>query len=309
MATVDAPPETAGQTEPAAGQAAPAAPAAASSQAEPRSRKRRPVLRGLFAVEALILLFAIGFLAFLYGLSAIPEARAQSVMYKSFQGELGQLTAPTGPTAEGSPVALLNIPQLGMRNAVVVEGTTSRDLSHGPGLVRASVLPGQSGISIIYGKAFSYGAPFARIMQLNPGDIISLTTGQGTARYRVDSFGTSSRPAPANNAANRLLLETAGPGFVPRDSVQVSAVLIGKPQAASGGEPVISTEEEALAWYPDGLIPLLLWSQALLIAVIVATVAANRWSRGAAYLCAAPVVAALLWSVYENLAAVLPNLY
>ena len=59
----------------------------------------------------------------------------------------------------------------------------------------------------------------------------------------------------------------------------------------------------------DSLVPLTLWSQALLLAVIIATVAANRWSRWPTYLCMAPVVIALTWCVYENLACLLPNLY
>jgi sortase A len=299
------PPQAAGQPDAAAPAAAaggaPATPAAGAGS-------QRPVLRGVFAVLALIVLFAAGFAAYLFGLSSIPEARTQIVLYKTFEGELGQLTAPTGPAPEGSPVALLDIPQIGLRNAVVVEGTSSRDLTHGPGLVRSSVLPGQAGLSLIYGKAFSYGAPFAHLMQLNRGNLITLTTGQGTARYVVESFGTSIRPAPAD-APNRLVLETAGPGLVPREAVQVSADMVGRPQPDAGGQPQITVEEVDMAWYPDALIPLLLWSQALLIVIIAATVAANRWSRGAAYLCAAPIVAALLWCVFENLATVLPNLY
>jgi sortase A len=302
VATLDAPHQ-------ASAQAPAAAPAGAAPGPEPASAgKRRPALRAVIASEALILLFIAGFLVYLFGLSSVAEARSQVELLARFQGELGQLTAPTGPAAEGSPVAVLNVPQIGLRNVVVIEGTTSRDLSHGPGLVRASALPGQAGVSVIYGKAVTYGAPFAHLMQLNRGDLIGVTTGQGTARYVVESFGTSTRPAPAD-APSRLVLETAGPGLVPHDAVQVSADLLGAAKPNPGGQPVISPEEIDMAWNPDSLIPLMLWVQALLIVVVVATVAANRWSRAATYLCAGPVVAALLWCVYENLAAVLPNLY
>jgi sortase A len=266
------------------------------------------VLRAVLAAEALIVLFAAGFGVYLFGLSSVSEARSQIVMAKTLHGELSQATAPAGPAPEGTPVAVLTIPQIGLRNVVVIEGTTSRDLTHGPGLVRASVLPGQAGISVIYGKALSYGAPFAHLMQLDRGDRIAVTTGQGTARYVVESFGTSTRPAPAD-ATDRLILETAGPGLIPGDAVQVSADLVSKAQPDPGGQPAISSEEVDMAWNQDSLIPLFLWTQALLIVVTVATVAANRWRRGATYLCAGPVIAALLWCVYENLAAVLPNLY
>jgi hypothetical protein len=230
-------------------------------------------------------------------------------MFASFAGQLGQATAPVGPTTEGSPVAVLNVPQISLRDVVVVEGTSSRDLTHGPGHVRNSVLPGQAGESVIYGKDVTFGAPFASLMRLNRGEKFTVSTGQGTATYVVESFGTSARPAPADSA-NRLLLETAAAGLAPSSAVQVSAGLVSKPQPSPAGSPVvISTEELGMAWNPDSLIPLMLWSQALLIAVVAATFAAHRWSRAPAYACAAPVVITLLWCVYENLATALPNLY
>lgn len=296
MATLDAPPGATSQ------QPAPAAP-----QANPAGNQR-PVLRWVITVEALMVLFAVGFFFYLFALSSVSEQRSQAVMFKTFAGELGQATAPVGPAKEGSPVAVLNIPQIGLRDVVVVEGTTSRDLTHGPGHVRVSSLPGQGGVSFIYGKAVTFGAPFAHLMQLNRGDRFTVTTGQGTATYVVESFGTSVRPAPAD-AFDRLVLETAGPGIFPGPAVQVSADLVSKPQANPGGWPAISSEEIDMAWDPDSLIPLMLWSQALLLVVIAATLATNLWSRWPAYACAAPVIIAVLWCVYENLAAVLPNLY
>ena len=36
---------------------------------------------------------------------------------------------------------------------------------------------------------------------------------------------------------------------------------------------------------------------------------ATRWSPWAAYLAAVPLAIAVLWNLYENLAALLPNLY
>jgi sortase A len=309
VATVDAPPGTPGTPGTPSPQSAD--PAAAGKSGAPQASpggKQRPVLRWVIAVEALIVLFAVGFFFYLFALSSVSEQRSQAVMFKTFRGELGQALAPVGPTTEGSPVAVLNIPQIGLRDVVVVEGTTTRDLTHGPGHVRASALPGQGGVSFIYGKAVTFGAPFAHLMQLNRGDRFTVTTGQGTATYVVESFGTSKRPAPGDSF-NRLVLETAGPGLFPSEAVQVSADLVSKPQANPGGWPAISSEEVDMAWDSDSLIPLMLWSQALLLVVIVATLATNLWSRWPAYACAAPVIIAVLWCVYENLAASLPNLY
>jgi sortase A len=56
-------------------------------------------------------------------------------------------------------------------------------------------------------------------------------------------------------------------------------------------------------------VPLALWSLVLLIAMVVSTVGVYRWSRWRTYLLMAPIVLALIWCVYENLACLLPNMY
>jgi sortase (surface protein transpeptidase) len=272
-------------------------------------------------VAALAVLFLVGFFVYLYALSYPSETHAQAAMFKNFVAELQQGTAPVAPSttnqttgastplAEGSPVAVLNVPQIGLRDVVVVDGTTSRDMALGPGRVRASALPGQEGVSFIYGKVATYGAPFAHLMRLNRGDRFTVTTGQGTSTYMVESFGTSSKPAPAD-AANRLVLETAAPGIWPSSAVQVNSVLVSAPQPNPGDWPQITSAEADMGRdTADGLVPLALWSQALLLAVLVSTVGVYRWSRWRTYLLMAPVVMALTWCVYENMAVLLPNLY
>jgi hypothetical protein len=146
-------------------------------------------------------------------------------------------------------------------------------------------------------------------MRLNRGDRFTVTTGQGTATYVVESFGTSSVPAPADSV-NRLVLETAAASLTPDSAVQVSADLVSAPQPNPGDWPSITPQEYNMAWdATDSLVPLTLWSQALLIAVLISTYAAYRWSRWYTYLLMAPVVIALTWCVYDNLACLLPNLY
>ena len=303
-----------------------AAPARQAVQGRPGSDAQGPLpgrahpVQATVAVVLLAVLFGAGFFVYLYGFSRLSESRAQTTMFKNFVSQLAQATAPVGPTvpnaagvqvpvAEGAPVAVLNIPQIGLRDVVVVSGTTSRDLALGPGHVRGSALPGQAGVSVIYGKVATFGAPFAHLMQLNRGNRFTVTTGQGNSTYQVESFGTSSKPAPSGSA-NRLILETASSSFAPSYAVQVNAVLVSAPKPNPGGWPLITAQEVDMSSdAADGLVPLMLWSQALLIAVIIATVAANRWSRWPTYLCAAPVVIGLTWAVYENLTCLLPNLY
>jgi sortase A len=273
------------------------------------------------SILGLALMLVLGFFVYLYGLSHVTESRAQAGMFKNFVYELGAATAPiapsttnangtTTPLAERTPVAVLSIPQIGLNDVVVVEGTTSRDLTLGPGHDPSTVLPGQAGVSFIFGKSATYGAPFANLMRLNRGNRFTVTTGQGTATYVVESFGTGAKPAPADDDANRLVLETAASSFFPSSAVQVSADLVSRPQTNPGGWPDVSGDEAVMGRdTADGLVPLTLWSQALLVAVIIATVGAYRWSRWPTYLLMAPVLIALTWCVYENLAVLLPNLY
>jgi sortase A len=281
--------------------------------AEPPRRLRpvaapSPAARAVGLSLTLAALLVLGFFVYLYGLSGVSEARAQSTLYKTFAGQLGQAVAPVGPSAEGAPVAILDIPALGISDLVVVEGTTSGDLMRGPGHVRSSVLPGQAGVSVLYGRVAAFGGPFAHLMRLNAGDRITVTTGQGVSTYAVASFGTAVRPAP-DPTANRLILETGGSAAFPGNAVQVSADLTSAPQPNPGGRPAITPQERYLAGDPGALLPLALWAQALLLVSVGTVLAAHRWARWPALLCAAPVVFALAWSVYENLAALLPNLY
>ena len=293
--------------------APPSAEAPAGAEQQPAQPARPPardsaVLRRVGMTLSVAALFVLGFFVYLYGLSDVSERHAQSTMYKSFVAELAQAVAPVGPTHEGAPVAVLNIPQIGLRNTVVVEGTTSRDLALGPGHVRASALPGEVGWSFIYGKRATYGAPFRYLAGLRIGDRFTVATGQGVSTYVVHSFGTSRYPA-IDSSANRLVLMTANSPNIPTEAVQVSADLISTPQANPGTWPSITAQELYLASDTGSLVALFLWSEALLVTVIVATIAAHRWSRWPTYLLAAPVVIAVTLSVYQNMAALLPNLY
>jgi sortase A len=111
-----------------------------------------PTLRTVGFSLLLLSVFSLGFAAYLFGFSVTLESRSQQTMYQSLRYNLGQAVAPTGPVAAGTPVAILQFPSLGIRNLVVVEGTTPENLMNGPGLVRSSPMPGQGGVSEIYGR-------------------------------------------------------------------------------------------------------------------------------------------------------------
>ncbi len=268
----------------------------------------RPRRTSWLAVTLLVALL-VGFLGYIYGLSSLSEQRAQTNLRKSFQYALAQAVAPVGPVSPGTPVAAISIPRLGLSQTVVVEGTSAQDLTLGPGHRRDTVLPGQTGVSVIYGRRVSFGGPFEHLMQLQVGDVITATTGQGVSRYRVSSFGDATHPAPANSA-NRLVLATADSTGWPHQSVSVSADLLTTPQPAGPARPGIPSDEDSMA---GGLgasaLSALLWSQALLAIAILVPIAAVRWSPIGTYMCAAPLVLAVVWNLYENAACALPNLY
>ncbi|MFF2657633.1 sortase [Kitasatospora sp. NPDC058032] len=301
-----------GAAQPAPAPAAPA-PAAEPAAAGPgrdgsgRTAKRVRFLQAAWAVSLLAAL-TMGFVGYLFTLSHVQEKHFQSTSYKSFRDQLAKATAPTGKAADGAPVALLDIPAIGLHQAVVVEGTTGRDLMRGPGHRRDTALPGQTGVSVVFGRGATFGAPFGELTKLRVGDKIQATTGQGTFTYTVNVYGDEDHPI-VDPVRNRLVLVTSDSNWIASSTVLIGARLDGDPAANPGGRPATVPFDKALAADKGALAALQLWTLGLLGAVVAAVVLARYWHRSAAYLSLAPVIGALLWAVYENAAALLPNLY
>ena len=91
---------------------------------------------------------------------------------------------PLAAPPEGQPIGKIEIDKIGL-SAFVVEGVGDGDLHNGPGHYPATPLPGQKGNAAIAGHRTTYGAPFANIDELVPGDTIKVTTLQGTFTYAV----------------------------------------------------------------------------------------------------------------------------
>ncbi|GAB2808836.1 sortase [Actinocorallia aurea] len=250
--------------------------------------------------------FLLGFLAYLAVLSPLQHDRDQVTRYADFRKELAEGTAPVAPPmAAGASVAILEIPRLGLRE-VVVEGTTSGDLAHGPGHRRDTPLPGQPGISVILGRAGVYGGPFGALDKLHTGDVITVITGQGLASYTVSGSGPSI--LPPDSGSSTLVLVTADSPVAPRGEALVTARLTTAPVAGNTAEaPRISRSEVGLSGDPGALIPLLLWAEALLLGVGLTTFSYLRWSKWPTYVVSSPVLLAVLWNIYESLARLLPN--
>lgn len=276
-----------------------------------------------FLVVGVLLLLGVlcvGFLANLIVVSQLIHARDQEVLYSDFRSELANAIAPVGQTdingallVPGAAVAVLEIPDLGLRE-VVVEGTTSTVMESGPGHKRDTVLPGQAGVSVIYGRQAAFGGPFGQLEILQPGMKIVATTGQGPAEYEVVAVRRPGDPVPGplESGEGRLTLVTAmGPRFMPTDILRVDAVLVTDAQPAPARvltAAAMDPAEQAMAGDPAGLVPLLLWLQLLLVVVVLTIWLAIRWGKWQAWLIAVPVILFVGVSASMSATRLLPNL-
>jgi sortase A len=275
----------------------------------PPVRERRPltaatvVAGGLLLVTGLVLAFA-GYLLVGSGLAA---NRNQGVMYDRLRTSLAQATVPVAaPIAPGTAVGVLSVPSLGLEQ-VFVEGSSSDQTRNGPGLKTDSVLPGQSGLSVLVGRRTTFGAPFAHLDRLQPGDRIDVTTGQGRFAYVVDLVRTSDAPASQVRVVpSRLTLVTSDPAFTPNRQLMVSARLTGKALPASTGTSAPLSDQPGHGSH-DQAVALLLWCQLLLLVTLAVTWAALRLPGRGLWIGAVPVLLAILWQVFDNLAVLLPN--
>lgn len=267
------------------------------------------IASGIGVAVTLLAVLVLGFAGYLYFLSGVQEARSQTGMYATLSEELAKGVAPLGSPTPGSPVAILNIPAIGLHNEVVVEGTSPENLTLGPGHLRDTAMPGQTGVSVLYGRRATFGAPFAKVPQLRAGARIEVTTGQKTATYVVKVVGDSKNRILIDPAPNQLDLLTADSAVMPDHYIEVEANLTSAPQQNPGARPAISTSETALANDPTSLILTLAWGLALVIVSVAGTIAAARWSRWPAYLVTVPIAVAIVWNLYQSVAMLLPNIY
>jgi LPXTG-site transpeptidase (sortase) family protein len=252
--------------------------------------------------------------------SGLQQRAAQQGLYDSFRSQLALGTAPTGPTdfegdvlAIGDPVAYLEIPSIGLRQ-VVVEGTTPSALFDGPGHRRDTPMPGQEGIAIVMGRRSSFGGPFARIAELDEGDPIRVTTGQGTFDYEVLGVRRDGDPSPElpESGQSRLMLATAdGAAFVPDGVVRVDADLTTEAVGGSAlliGPGSLPGTEDLMASDTDTLWALVLWLELLIVLVAAAIWAWHRWSRAKAWVVFLPPLLLVGLLVSNEAARLLPNL-
>jgi sortase A len=196
---------------------------------------------------------------------------------------------------------------------VVVEGTSSGTLMSGPGHRRDTPLPGQAGTSVIAGRRATYGAPFHSLDQLRAGDQITVITGQGKNSFKVSGARRSGDllpPTLARSQGRLTLITTAGPPFQPVDVLRVDATLVSatQPRPAQLPAQALSAAEASMAGDRSALLAVVMLSM-LLMATAVATVWVGfNTGPTEAWVLGLPVLTALGLTMFDNIAALLPNL-
>ena len=252
-------------------------------------------------------------------------------------------TAPQGTQAPPAPpvgdaIAILKIPKLGVEKAVV-QGVSLSLLKRGPGHYPSTPLPGQPGNAAIAGHRTTYGAPFFRLNELDPGDPILVTTRQGRFRYEV----TESRVVRPDQTAvlrptsdDRLTLTTCNPRFSASQRLIVVAMLKG--EAAELSAPPVTTtlpstvpepnpssttaaptttpeapplgfeeaETTGLSGRNAGNGPAIIWGIASAAVWLATWLLARRWRKWPAYVLGTPVFLVVLFVFFENFSRLLP---
>lgn len=269
--------------------------------------------RALLAVP----LACVWIVLYLAVLSDFEQGHTQHTLYDDLRTQLALGEAPTGaPIAPGEPLALLSVPDIGLENVVIVEGTTNVELRAGPGHVTGSVLPGQQGWSFVAGKSFSFGAPFKRLRELKPGTRFQVTSGQGRFVYEVTGRRLEGDPVTTTlePGKGRLTLVTSlgssgtlG-GLRPSRTLYVDA----ETTSAAASGPVGLKDPDTS--YMSGkltvstLAQLALALQLLIIVLVTFAWAWQRWSRRSTWIVGVPAVLAALWAASSLATAALPGL-
>lgn len=180
----------------------------------PRTRRRRP---SILTITGLVLiavgLSSLGWMGYQYfGTNGPAQDAAKSeVSQLQDQWNTGDgidvpgpsATASAGATATGSAsaskgpkytqaqldkaMAILTIPRFGADFRVpILVGTSDYALGRGVGWYDSTQLPGQVGNFAIAGHRITHGEPFARLLELQPGDKVIVETKTYVFTYVVD---------------------------------------------------------------------------------------------------------------------------
>lgn len=146
------------------------------------SRRRPSPLRLLAWVLALALVAAAATLGWAtLGTDITGRRRATRL---AEQARAAMVEPPAASMAEGKPFAILSADRLGI-SWPVVAGVGADDLEGALGWYPQTAAPGEKGNMAIAGLRVTHGSPFRKLLEFQPGDVITVDAAAGTFRYRV----------------------------------------------------------------------------------------------------------------------------
>ena len=282
----------------------------------------KPAAAARLTTFSLISLFALtfGLLAHLTIISPMHFTSAQLKKSEALRYELANGTAPVGQVnatgylhESGTPLAFLKIPKINV-DAVVVEGSTSTETMDGIGHRRDTVLPGQEGISVLYGRQAAYAGVFGRLGELKVGDSITALTGQGKSEFTVTAVryaGDEVTNALASGGSRLTLVSASGIPFLPTSAVWVDAELTGTAKETPMKViPLlaIKSSEEAMNGDLDALTPIIYLYQLLALVIFAMFWLRRNWGRAQSWVISVPL---LIWTstlLAEQITRILSNL-
>ncbi|NNN21039.1 MAG: class E sortase [Acidimicrobiales bacterium] len=162
-------------------------------------------------------------------------------------------TSTSSNPQQGSPIAEINIPAIGLQ-MVVVEGTQTGDLRLGPGHYQGTSLPGMAGNVAIAGHRTTYLHPFYNLAELKGGDPIFLTSTIGTLEYLVTNIDVREPydiTILRQFGDNRLTLTTCNPKYSAATRLVVVAHLLGIVEVVNSNTPSSSSKPNAPKTSPN----------------------------------------------------------
>jgi sortase A len=251
------------------------------------------------------------FVGYVYAFSGLQEHRSQRALLNQFTLTTRHTILSGRLPPQGDPVAVLDIPAIGL-SQVVVYGTTATDLLKGPGLMPGTARPGSLGNSVIAGHRTIDGAPFAKLVDLRSGDRIEVVTGLGVFHYRVTAAGSARPGAPDPTSPDRhprLTLVTSGGTAASNGRSYVVASLLNTPSAARVPRRPPTTAERGLTGDAQAVLPSVMWGIVLAAGFALTFWAYWRFRRNvwSVYILSTPVLLTITLLWYENLIRLLPG--
>ncbi len=289
------------------------------------------IIGRIFVAAGLLLLFFTGYL--LWG-TGVYTKQQQEDATKTLEANplvnqenlsAGNIppARPSQPAALGAPLFSIKIPKIGL-DTVVIQGVGREELKKGPGLfpdckeglgsdcVSEAKYPGENGNVAISGHRTTYGAPFFRLNELAPGDLVDFVSGRARYRYKVRGEAQIVDPVAGfqvveQHGRNEVTLTTCHPRFSAAQRLIIQADYVGASlvSAPTGGGPTSGPSKQPVV----GADVLILASVALASA-LASLGLSKKYKWTAAYIAIGIAGAAGLWvGVFPRLLLLMPANY